>query len=110
MDRFTVDMVVQAIERNDSKALGMLAALTQNQTANILLPYETETLVRSLIGRKCIVSWNMPATVVGVNTSVGGFYPGHRYPLVCKLDSGAVFEYSFDGFSLVENEGDENAY
>ena len=70
---------------------------------------ETEKLVRSLVGRKCIVSWNMPATVVDVNTSVGGFYPGYKYPLVCKLDSGATFEYSFDGFSLVENEGEENA-
>lgn len=109
MDRFTVDMVVQAIERKDSRALAMLAAITQNPTANILLPYETEKLVRSLVGRKCIVSWNMPATVVDVNTSVGGFYPGYKYPLVCKLDSGATFEYSFDGFSLVENEGEENA-
>ena len=47
MDRFTVDMVVQAIERKDSRALAMLAAITQNPTANILLPYETEKLVRS---------------------------------------------------------------
>lgn len=91
MDSFTIEMLVQAIKSNDEKAPRMLARITQNQIADTLLPWERCILVRSLGGRKCLVSGSIPATVVGEGT---------RLPLLCKLDTGATREYSFDGFSL----------
>lgn len=59
--------------------------------------------VESMIGKRCVVSWNIPGVVVGVNTTRGSLYSGDRFPLLVKQDAtGKVFEYGFDGFSLVE--------
>lgn len=38
----------------------------------------------------------------GANTSEGGFYPGSRYPLLVKLDSGETFPYGFEQWELAE--------
>ena len=59
--------------------------------------------IKSLIGRKCTVSWGVPGTIVGVNTTSSGIYNGGKYPLLVKQDkTGKVFEYGFDGFKLIE--------
>ena len=48
-------------------------------------------------------------TVIGANTSVGGFYSGDRYPVLVKIDKtnqgneGVVFEYGFGDFHLIDD-------
>ena len=64
---------------------------------------ETIQKIEGMIRRKCTVSWDIPGTVVGVNTSSSGIYNGGRYPLLVRQDkTGQVFEYDFDGFKLIE--------
>lgn len=54
-------------------------------------------------GKRCkIKNTAHVGTIVGLNKSTSGFYPGSRYPIHVKVDAGYKFEYDFSQIEIIE--------
>lgn len=99
MDEYTAGVII-ALTKENPVAAAHLFASTREQYG----PTKDDAVnIERMIGKRCIVSWNIPGVIVGVNESSGGIYNGARYPLCVRQDTtGKVFEYGFEGFRLID--------
>lgn len=112
MDGFTAKTLLEA-------AMSSKTVDDQNQVADLFkelnkdtkkLDPEVEKLVVSWIGKSCKIKFTgHQGIVLAANTSTGGFYPGHRFPVIVEITEstmkeakGQVFEYGLDQVEIVE--------
>lgn len=110
VDSFTASMFLKAVSTGGPAAIDAVADMYKQVTSNDEGPTkEQAAAVNAMMNMRCKINYgSYTGTVIGLNSSTGGFYPGGRYPVIVKIDktqdgaTNQVFEYGLDEVILLE--------